>query len=131
MEFIASWGEGESLRRRVLSAMEGISAHEREVAKRYAERVREVPGVTVHGPDFSVPRRAPTVSITKEGTTATEMAKALGARGICVWDGDFYAARPVEALGLAEGGGVLRAGFVMYNTKDEADRLAEAVAEIR
>jgi cysteine desulfurase family protein (TIGR01976 family) len=130
VEYIAGWGEGGDLRSRVVSAMEGISAYERSVAGRYFERVREVPGVTVWGPDFSVERRAPTVSITIDGVTAAEAAKALGERGICVWDGDFYAARPVEALGLTGRGGVLRAGFVMYNTAEEADRLADAVGKL-
>ena len=130
VEYIASWGEGDDLRERAVSAMAGISAHERAVAERYFERVREVPGVTVQGPDFSPARRAPTVSITIEGRTAAEAARALGERGICVWDGDFYAARPVELLGLAGRGGVLRAGFVMYNTEEEADRLADAVREL-
>lgn len=130
VEYIASWGEGDDLRARAVSAMEGISAHERAVARHYFDRVREIPGVTVQGPDFSPARRAPTVSITIVGLTATEAARALGERGICVWDGDFYAARPVEVLGLAGRGGVLRAGFVMYNTKEEADRLADAVREL-
>jgi selenocysteine lyase/cysteine desulfurase len=133
VEYIASWGEGSNLRERVVSAMEGISAHERAVASHYYDRVRQVPGVTVWGPDFSASpdeKRAPTVSITIDGMTAADAARELGERGICVWDGDFYAARPVEALGLAERGGVIRAGFVMYNTAEEADRLVDAVAEI-
>jgi cysteine desulfurase family protein (TIGR01976 family) len=130
VEYLAGWGEGGDLRSRVVSAMEGISAHERSVARRYFERVREVPGVTVWGPGFSSERRAPTVSITIDGMTAAEAARALGERGICVWDGHFYAARPVEVLGLEERGGVLRAGFVMYNTAEEADRLADALTEL-
>jgi selenocysteine lyase/cysteine desulfurase len=136
VEYLAGWGEGDDLRARVVSAMEGISAHERSVARRYFERVREVPGVTVWGPGFSsdpagsTGLRAPTVSITIDGMTAAEAAQALGERGICVWDGHFYAARPVEVLGLADRGGVLRAGFVMYNLEEEADRLADAVAEL-
>ena len=48
---------------------------------------------------------------------------ALGDQGICVWDGDFYAARPVQVLGLAERGGLLRTGVSMYNTREELNRL--------
>jgi len=47
-----------------------------------------------------------------------------------VWDGHFFAARPVEVLGLAERGGLLRAGFSMYNTEEEVERLVAGVAEI-
>lgn len=62
--------------------------------------------------------RAPTVSITLDKATAAKAAAALGARGICVWDGDFYAARAVEVLGLAKRGGLLRAGVSMYSTRN-------------
>ena len=36
----------------------------------------------------------------------------------------------MEALGLEEHGGAVRAGFLHYNTADEAERLCDAVAEI-
>ncbi len=61
--------------------------------------MRRIRGVRVWGPDFSPGRaRAPTVSITLDKVTAAQAAKALGDEGICVWDGDFYAARPVQVL---------------------------------
>ena len=74
--------------------------------------------------------RAPTVSITMDKITAAEAAKALGEQGICVWDGDFYAARPVQVLGLAERGGLLRTGISMYNTRDELHRLLEVLGTL-
>jgi selenocysteine lyase/cysteine desulfurase len=67
--------------------------------------------------------RAPTVSITLDKITAAAAATALGDQGVCVWDGDFYAARTVQVLGLAERGGLLRTGISMYNTRDELSRL--------
>jgi selenocysteine lyase/cysteine desulfurase len=63
------------------------------------------------------------VSITLDKMTAAAAATALGNQGVCVWDGDFYAARTVEVLGLAERGGLLRTGISMYNTRDELTRL--------
>jgi cysteine desulfurase family protein (TIGR01976 family) len=129
VEYIASWGEGESLRERIVSAMNGIAGYEHEVGAYYYNRVREIPGVTVRGPDFSGPR-APTVSITLDGVHPTDAARALGQRGIQVWDGHFYAIRPIEALGLLERGGVLRTGIVMYNTREEVDRLVEGIAAL-
>ena len=50
------------------------------------------------------------------------MATALGRAGIFAWDGHFYATGLIERLGLAESGGVLRLGFVHYNTAAEVDR---------
>lgn len=130
VEYIASWGRGDSLRERVVSAMAAIAAHEHGVARHYYENVRRIPGVTVWGPDFSSQDRAPTVSITVDGWTAAEAATRLGDEGIQVWDGDFYAARAIEVLGLKERGGVLRTGIVMYNTREEVDRLLAGLREI-
>jgi selenocysteine lyase/cysteine desulfurase len=50
----------------------------------------------------------------------------LGAVGICVWDGDFYAPRPVEVLKVP-GGSLVRVGFSMYNTREEAMRLVAII----
>jgi cysteine desulfurase family protein (TIGR01976 family) len=131
VEYIASWGVGASLRERLVDAMTHIGAYEHELAKDYHDAVRRLPGVRVWGPDFAAGRlRAPTVSITMDKITAGEAAKALGDQGICVWDGDFYAARPVEVLGLAGRGGLLRTGVSMYNTRDELRRLLEALERL-
>jgi cysteine desulfurase family protein (TIGR01976 family) len=131
VEYIASWGVGASLRERLVDAMTHIGAYEHELAKDYHDAVRRLPGVRVWGPDFAHGRmRAPTVSITMDRITAAEAAKALGDQGICVWDGDFYAARPVEVLGLAGRGGLLRTGVSMYNTRDELRRLLDALERL-
>ena len=128
VEYIASWGTGASLRERIVDAMTHISAYEHELAKFYHDAVRRIPGVRVWGPDFAAGRaRAPTVSITMDKITAAAAATALGNQGICVWDGDFYAARPVQLLGLAERGGLLRTGISMYNTRDELQRLLKGL----
>lgn len=65
--------------------------------------------------------RLSTVSIRKEGTTPQQIAKALAAENIFVWDGNCYALGLSEALGVEESGGVLRLGLVHYNTLDEID----------
>ncbi len=130
VEYLASWGEGSSLRARVVSAMKGISEYEHGVARGYAEAVARIPGVTVRGPSFDSGPRAPTVSITIDGVTPLEAARRLGERGVLVWDGDFYAVRAIEVLGLAERGGVLRTGISLYSTREDVERLIEGVAEV-
>jgi cysteine desulfurase family protein (TIGR01976 family) len=131
VDYLAGWGTGASLRARIVDAMSAISAYEHELAKGYFEVVRRIAGVRVWGPDFAnAAKRAPTVSITLDKVSAPQAAAALGAKGICVWDGNFYAARPVELLGLEERGGLLRTGFSLYNTQAESQRLLGAIAEI-
>ncbi len=133
IDYLASWGRGDTPRARLVEAMAGIGEWEGALARRYWSEVRGIPGVTVHGPAFAAGgagRRAPTVSITLAGVPAATVARRLGERGIQVWDGDFYAVRAVEVLGLAGLGGLLRTGFLLYNTPDEVDRLLAGLREI-
>ena len=130
IEYIAAWGEGTSLRARLVSAVSAIAEHEHALARRYDEEVRRRPGVRRWGVGFDEGPRAPTVSVTIEGVTSEAAARRLGAAGVLVWDGNFYALRAIEVLGLLERGGVLRTGFSMYNTQDEVDRLLAGVDDI-
>ena len=131
VEYIASWGSGATLRERIVDAMTHIAAYEHELASFYYDAVRRIRGVCVWGPDFAPGRaRAPTVSFSHGKATAAEIATAVGKQGICVWDGDFYAARPIEVLGLAKSGGLLRTGISMYNTRDELTRLLAGIERL-
>jgi cysteine desulfurase family protein (TIGR01976 family) len=126
--YLAGFGQGATLRERLLDAMQGIARYEHGLAAHYYSGVRALPGVRVFGPDFSSLDRAPTVSITLQNHSPAQAASALGRQGICVWNGDFYAARAVEVLGLAAGGGLLRTGISLYSTQAEIDRLLGALA---
>jgi cysteine desulfurase family protein (TIGR01976 family) len=127
IDYLAGWGTGSTLRERIVDAMTGISEYEHRLAREYYDGVRRIRGVRVWGTDFGTRARAPTVSITLERHTAAEAAIALGSQGLCVWDGDFYAARAVEVLGLAERGGLLRTGISMYTTESDIRRLLTAI----
>jgi cysteine desulfurase family protein (TIGR01976 family) len=127
VEYIASWGNGATLRARILDAMESISAYEHGLAKFYYEAVKRIPGVEVWGPDFSSRSRAPTVSITLHKASAAQAAAALASRGICVWDGHFYAARALQILNLTERGGLLRTGVSMYTPREDLQRLIAGI----
>jgi cysteine desulfurase family protein (TIGR01976 family) len=130
VDYLASWGTGTTLRERIVDAMSSISAYEHRLAKSYHGEVSRLPGVRVWGPGFLTAARAPTVSITLERHTAAEAAGALGERGVCVWDGNFYAARAVEVLGLAERGGLLRTGISMYSTESDLRRLLDGLGTL-
>lgn len=129
IEYIATWGTGSTLRERIVSAMRDIAAYEHGLAAFYHRSVGEIPGVTVYGPEFSDVPRAPTVSITLEGTSAPALSAALAEQGLAVWAGHFYAIRTVEKLGLAEQGGLLRTGISMYNTPQEVERLLNGIRD--
>ena len=133
IDFLGSLGRGEGLRARLVDAMAGIGEWEGRLARRYWRDVQAIPGVTVHGPAYDSvggAQRSPTVSITLAGVPAATVARRLGERGVQVWDGDFYAVRAVQVLGLASLGGLLRTGFLLYNTDEEVDRLLAGLREI-
>jgi cysteine desulfurase family protein (TIGR01976 family) len=93
------------------------------------EGLHEVPGVTVHGPSVT-PDRAPTVVFTVAGRTPQEVDAFLASRRIAVWHGDNYACELVDALGLRESGGLVRAGIVRYTSEDDVAALLRALVEL-
>jgi selenocysteine lyase/cysteine desulfurase len=104
-------------------------AYEQPLAQWLREQLARHPGVTLYGPPEGSPRTS-TVSFTLDGFTAEEACRALGARGLFVWDGHFYAIRLVEALGLLERGGLIRVGLAPYTTAGELERLVDAVGDL-
>ena len=77
------------------------------------------------GPPPDQPR-TPTVSFTVAGVRTTAIAEQLGARGVFVSNGDFYATTVVARLGQSEDG-LVRAGCACYTTAEEVERLLEGV----
>ncbi|MCU0829626.1 MAG: aminotransferase class V-fold PLP-dependent enzyme [Tabrizicola sp.] len=74
-------------------------------------------------------RRAPTVAV--ELTQVAEpVSEELGRNGIACWAGDFYAVRPLEALGISRDKGVLRMSAVHYTSADEVAWLIAALDRV-
>jgi cysteine desulfurase family protein (TIGR01976 family) len=116
-------------RRAVVAGMLAGEVYEQPLATWLRAQLAGVPGVTLYGPPEGSPRTS-TVSFTLDGFLAGEAARALGERGLFVWDGDFYAARLVELLGLADRGGLIRVGLAPYTTQGELERLMVAVGDL-
>lgn len=70
--------------------------------------------------------RAPTVAVALD-RPAEPVSEALGRDGIACWAGDFYAVRPLEAMGVDLKRGVLRMSLVHYTSPDEVARLITAL----
>ncbi|MDP2083959.1 MAG: aminotransferase class V-fold PLP-dependent enzyme [Gemmobacter sp.] len=73
--------------------------------------------------------RAPTVAVALD-RAAEPVAAALAAHGIMAGGGNFYAVRPLAALGVDPGLGVLRLSFVHYTSPSEVDRLISALDRV-
>ncbi|HLY95435.1 MAG TPA: cysteine desulfurase-like protein [Gaiellaceae bacterium] len=103
-----------------------IQAQEHALGKRFLEGLPD--RCTLYGLP-TMEGRVPTFAFRVDGLTPRSVAEKLGARDIAVWEGDYYAVEVMQALGLAPEG-VVRAGFVHYNTADEIDRLLTALEEL-
>ena len=121
-----------SRRERVIAGMGAIRTYEMDLYRRLAAGLEAIPGLTVFGitDRARFDGRTPTAALRLAGIAPRDVAEALGAEGIAVWDGDFYATGLIERLGLADRGGVVRIGLTHYNTAAEVDRLVEALGRI-
>jgi len=125
-------GKYEGRRRTLKAAMNAIRAYEYEVSRLMLDILEETPSLHLYGLRDSrrINERVPTFSFTLKGWHPRELAERLGKEGFYTWDGHYYAVSVVERLGLAESGGMLRAGPVHYNTLDEVQKFGEVLGKI-
>ncbi|MGZ8637520.1 MAG: cysteine desulfurase-like protein [Actinomycetota bacterium] len=111
---------------------DAIVPWEAALSRRFLEGIRSIPRVRLYGiadPE-RIPERTPTFAVRVGDQDPAETAKALGERGIFVWDGHYYALELMERLGLEETGGAVRIGFTHYNTPSEVDRVLGELAAL-
>jgi selenocysteine lyase/cysteine desulfurase len=109
--------------------MDHVAAAEADVFSHILSGLQSINGVRVWGSQ-TLENRVPTAAFTIKGVHPAEASKALAAKRIAVWDGHNYAVEVVDQLGLADSGGVIRAGVSRYVEKPDADRLLAAVSEL-
>ena len=105
-------------------------AHETALLQRLEAGLATLPGITVHAPTVGA-ERAPTSIFSVEGHHPAEVATALAAARVAVWHGHSYALELIDALGLSDAGGAVRASIVRYNDEIDVDRLLEVVDGLR
>jgi cysteine desulfurase/selenocysteine lyase len=102
--------------------MDAIWAHEQELAVYALERLTEMPGVRVIGPQSG--ERGGVVSFAVESIHPHDLAQALDSEGIAVRAGHHCAQPLHERFELAA---TTRASFYLYNTRGEIDRLVTGI----
>jgi cysteine desulfurase family protein (TIGR01976 family) len=127
VDYIASLGSGSTRRERIIDAYGQIATTERSISERFLAGIADVPHITLLGEPGS-DGRTPTFAIDVRGIAAADVAKRLGDQGIFVWAGNYYAVEVMDRLGKPEG--LVRIGFVHYNTLDEVDRVLAALKEM-
>jgi cysteine desulfurase family protein (TIGR01976 family) len=124
VDYIAAIGGDAGPRRdRIVRAMGAIKAYEQGLSERFLRGAVQIPGLQVFGiTDIeNLENRAPTFAVRLDGYSCEDVATRLGEKGIFVWHGHYYAVAVMERLGLLDQGGLVRIGFVHYNTPAEVD----------
>jgi len=133
VDYLAQLGGSKGTRReRLAVAMNAIKDYEAQLSEYFLREARRVPGLRVYGiTDVeSLAGRTPTFAVSLEGHTPEQTAAWLGERGFFVWHGHYYAIAVMERLGTLASGGLVRIGFVHYNTVEEIDALMGALREL-
>jgi selenocysteine lyase/cysteine desulfurase len=113
----------------LLEHTDEIETHERAVFTRLLDGLQSIPRVLIVGPT-DLEARTPTVAFVVDGCHPTDVARDLAHDRVAVWSGDSYATEVAAHLGIADTGGVVRAGVVAYVTDDDVIRLVESLDEI-
>jgi len=112
--------------------MQAIRQYERDLTGQLLRLVGEIPEVKVYGidrPNHDA-YRTPTLCFTVKGVPAPDVSRQLAQQGISVRDGNQHCPRLMRALGLPEHEGAVRASLVHYNSYEEVNRFADALAQI-
>jgi cysteine desulfurase family protein (TIGR01976 family) len=129
VDYLASLGRGSDRRAALADAYSAIQSHETDLAERFIRGLERLPAWRVWGitDPSRMNERVATFGLTHRSQPASAIASALAEQGIFTWAGHFYAVEIVERLGLAPNG-MLRIGFLHYNTAEEVDRTLAALA---
>lgn len=107
--------------------IDAIRAHELALTAELLARLREVPGLTVHGPLDPADRGA-LVSFAIAGAHPHDIGEILGREGVCVRTGHHCAQPLMRRFNL---GSTTRASFAVHNSSADIDRLIAGLHSVR
>ena len=107
--------------------MDNVRAHERDLAAYALERLPDVEGLSVFGPP-EAERRGGVVSFAIDGMHPHDIAELCDREAVCIRAGHHCAQPLMRCLGV---GATARASFGVYNSREEVDRLVEALVKGR
>jgi cysteine desulfurase/selenocysteine lyase len=107
--------------------LDAAHAHEAELGAYALERLADVPGLRVFGPPAG-DDRVGIVSLEMEGVHAHDVSEILDRHAIAVRAGHHCAQVLMDRLGVAA---TTRASLAVYNTREEIDRLIDALNDVR
>jgi cysteine desulfurase/selenocysteine lyase len=107
--------------------IERVRAHERDLVSYTLEKLPEVEGIHLYGPT-DLDRRAGVAAFAIDGIHPHDIAELCDREAVCVRAGHHCAQPLMRCLGV---GATARASFHVYNSRDEVDRLVDALGKAR
>ena len=90
-------------------------------------RLGAIPGLRIIGPRRAEDR-VPVFTFVIEGQSPTMIARALDQRGVAIRAGDMAALPLLTRFGVTE---AARASAYVYSTREDIDRLGDALSHVR
>ena len=106
--------------------MEAIRDHEHWIIEYAVERLVEIPGVNIFGPEAD--HKGGVASFTLAGVHPHDVSQILDTDGIAVRAGHHCAMPLHEKFNLPA---TTRASFYLYNTREEVDRLVDGIYKVK
>lgn len=106
--------------------MENIAKYEHEIGTYALERLEEIPGLKIFGPDMD--QKGAVFSFLLPGIHAHDASQILDSNGIAVRAGH-HCAMPLHTK--LDVPATARASFYLYNTFDEVDHLVEGIYKVK
>ena len=103
-----------------------IAEHEKEIVSYALERLEEIPGVWVFGPEAQY--KGGVVSFTLAGVHPHDISQILDMDGIAIRAGHHCAMPLHEKYNLPA---TARASFYLYNTQEEVDKLVNSIYKVK
>lgn len=105
---------------------DAIHAHEAEITAYAYEKMSEIEGIDIYGPDKD--KRAGIITFNLKDVHPHDVATALDTEGVAVRAGHHCAQPLMKWLNLSS---TARASFYIYNTKEDVDQLVEGLKQTK
>ena len=128
INFIAEMapGAGTTRREKIVNSMDVLEKYEDGLLEYMENSIEKLPHVIMYS---HAKHRTPTIYFAFQGHESSEVYRKLALKKINLPAHNFYALEVSRKLGLGDGG-ALRAGLAPYSTKQDIDRLVQALQEL-
>jgi cysteine desulfurase/selenocysteine lyase len=105
--------------------LEAIAAHERELTVYATAMLQQIDGVRIIG---TAPQKSSILSFVMEGVHPHDIGTIVDREGVAIRTGHHCAQPLMDRFGIPA---TARASIAMYNTREEIDRLGQALRKVR